>query len=261
MAPNHGKARRSESASQCTTRRVESARSSVPARDTSRGVRETAHADAARRHPVSGFPDAADDPDTGRGATRMALAPARRLLLASARVERREIIIVGGGPGGAATALFLARHDPGARGAHPDPREGAPPRPKVCAGGLIPHSLDCLDELGVGLTVPHVMVDRARVEVPAERVRSTGRASVRSSGAPSSTPRSSLRRGRAASRCARTRRSSASSALERVRRDRARDGRGTPTRRRSSSAPTAPGASSAAACSIAAARTRRSPGR
>ena len=89
-------------------------------------------------------------------------------------MERREIIIVGGGPGGAATALFLARHDPGLAERILILEKARHPRPKVCAGGLIPHSLDCLDELGVGLTVPHVMVDRARVEVPAERVQVDG---------------------------------------------------------------------------------------
>jgi flavin-dependent dehydrogenase len=89
-------------------------------------------------------------------------------------VERREVIIVGGGPAGAATALFLIRHDPTLAGRILVLEKARHPRVKVCAGGLIPHTLDCLDELGVGLTVPHVMVDRVRVEVPADRVELDG---------------------------------------------------------------------------------------
>jgi flavin-dependent dehydrogenase len=43
------------------------------------------------------------------------------------------------------------------------------PREKICAGGLIPHTLDCLDELDIPLSVPHVRVDRAFVRVPPGR--------------------------------------------------------------------------------------------
>jgi 2-polyprenyl-6-methoxyphenol hydroxylase-like FAD-dependent oxidoreductase len=97
-------------------------------------------------------------------------------------VERRDVIIVGGGPAGAATALFPAATSRRSPRAFSSSRRRAP-APEGLRGGLIPHTLDCLDELGVGLTVPHVMVDRARVEVPASASRSTARASARSCGA------------------------------------------------------------------------------
>lgn len=84
------------------------------------------------------------------------------------------MIIVGGGPAGSATALFLLRRDPKLAGRILLLEKARHPRRKVCAGGLIPHVLDCLDELEIGLTVPHVMVDRARVEVPADRVEIEG---------------------------------------------------------------------------------------
>lgn len=89
-------------------------------------------------------------------------------------MERRDVVIVGGGPAGAATALYLLRRDPALAGRMLVLEKARHPRTKVCAGGLIPHTLDCLEELGVGLQVPHVMVDRAAVEVPAKRVEVDG---------------------------------------------------------------------------------------
>jgi geranylgeranyl reductase family protein len=90
-------------------------------------------------------------------------------------MERRDVVICGAGPAGTATALHLVRRDPALAGRILVLDKARHPRPKVCAGGLIPHALACLDELEVGLRVPHVMVDRARVEVPRRRVEVEGR--------------------------------------------------------------------------------------
>ncbi len=90
-------------------------------------------------------------------------------------MERRDVVIVGGGPAASATALFLARADPALARRTLLLEKAQHPRMKVCAGGLIPHALDCLDELGVGLRVPHVVVDRARIDVPRRRVDVEGR--------------------------------------------------------------------------------------
>ncbi len=90
-------------------------------------------------------------------------------------MERYPIIIVGGGPAGAATALYLTRRAPSLAAGVLVLEKARHPRAKVCAGGLIPHTLACLDELGIGLSVPHVVIDRARVEVPGRRVEVGGR--------------------------------------------------------------------------------------
>jgi flavin-dependent dehydrogenase len=79
-------------------------------------------------------------------------------------VERREVVIVGGGPAGSGTALALAGLAPQLAGRTLLLDRAEFPRDKTCAGGLIPHTLDLLAELGLGLDVPHVRVDLAHVE-------------------------------------------------------------------------------------------------
>lgn len=73
-------------------------------------------------------------------------------------------MVVGGGPAGAATALWLERLAPtlARRCLVLDRAEF--PRDKTCAGGLIPQTIGLLADLGLSLDVPHVRVDRARVE-------------------------------------------------------------------------------------------------
>jgi flavin-dependent dehydrogenase len=90
-------------------------------------------------------------------------------------MERRDVIVVGGGPAGSATALYLARLDGDLARRVLVLEKARHPRVKVCAGGLIPHTLECLDELGIGLPVPHVTVDRARVQIPGRTVEVEGR--------------------------------------------------------------------------------------
>ena len=78
----------------------------------------------------------------------------------------RDIVIVGSGPAGSSTALHLLKHDPALRGEVLLLDKAVHPREKICAGGLIPHTLDCLNELDIPLSVPHVQVNQAYVRVP-----------------------------------------------------------------------------------------------
>jgi flavin-dependent dehydrogenase len=86
-------------------------------------------------------------------------------------MERFPIIIVGSGPAGAATALALHRHDPVLAGEVLLLDKARHPRPKVCAGGLIPAGSRWLAEHDVPLDVPHVDVHRALVTTPTGVVR------------------------------------------------------------------------------------------
>ncbi len=81
----------------------------------------------------------------------------------------RDIIIIGSGPAGTSTALHLLKADPSLAGNMLLLDKAIHPREKICAGGLIPHTLDCLKELDIPLTIPHVQVDRALVRVPPNR--------------------------------------------------------------------------------------------
>ena len=77
-----------------------------------------------------------------------------------------DVVIVGAGPAGTATALSLLRAEPALAGNVLLLDKAVHPRNKICAGGLIPHTLDCLQEFDVPLSIPHVRVDRAFVRVP-----------------------------------------------------------------------------------------------
>lgn len=85
-------------------------------------------------------------------------------------MERRPLVILGSGPAGSASALFLQKHDPHLAAEALVLDRAVHPRPKVCAGGLIPHTLDCLQELDLPLSVPNAVVHRARVDVPGRTV-------------------------------------------------------------------------------------------
>jgi flavin-dependent dehydrogenase len=89
-------------------------------------------------------------------------------------MERRPLIIVGSGPAGAASALFLQARAPEMARETLILEKARHPRPKVCAGGLIPHSVHCLQELDVPLAVPNVVVHRARVMVPGREIAYEG---------------------------------------------------------------------------------------
>jgi flavin-dependent dehydrogenase len=84
-------------------------------------------------------------------------------------VISRDIIIIGSGPAGTSTALHLLKAEPALAGEILLLDKATHPREKICAGGLIPHTLDCLKELDIPLSVPQVQVDRAFVRVPSGR--------------------------------------------------------------------------------------------
>lgn len=81
-------------------------------------------------------------------------------------MERFPIIIVGGGPAGTATALALHRNDPALARDVMILEKARHPRPKVCAGGVIPAARRWLAEHDLSLSVPHVTVHRALVTTP-----------------------------------------------------------------------------------------------
>jgi menaquinone-9 beta-reductase len=90
-------------------------------------------------------------------------------------MQERPLIIVGSGPAGAAAALRLSQVHPELARETLVLEKAQHPRDKVCAGGLIPHAIQCLQDLGVELTVPHVVVHRAAVRTPKREVMYEGR--------------------------------------------------------------------------------------
>src|SRR6266545_2810799 len=85
-------------------------------------------------------------------------------------MERRPVIIVGSGPAGTATAIALHRRDPALARDVLILEKARHPRPKVCAGGLIPAGRQWMAEHDVPLRVPHVTVHRAQVVTPTRTV-------------------------------------------------------------------------------------------
>lgn len=85
-------------------------------------------------------------------------------------MERRPVVIIGSGPAGTATVIALHRRDPGLAREVLLLEKSRHPRPKVCAGGLIPAGRRWLHEHNVAFAVPHVTIDRARVTTPTRTV-------------------------------------------------------------------------------------------
>jgi len=81
-----------------------------------------------------------------------------------------DVLVIGAGPAGSALALHLARIAPDLARRTLVLEKSRHPRHKVCAGGLIPHTLQCLRELGVELSVPHARVHRALARIPGAAV-------------------------------------------------------------------------------------------
>ena len=77
-----------------------------------------------------------------------------------------DVLIVGAGPAGSALALHLVAFAPDIARRTLVLEKQRHPRHKVCAGGLIPHTLECLRELDVALAVPHVRVHDATARIP-----------------------------------------------------------------------------------------------
>jgi len=89
-------------------------------------------------------------------------------------VDSPDVLITGAGPAGTALALHLSRIAPALAARTWIVEKRSHPRHKVCAGGLIPHTLECLRELAIELTVPHALVHRATARIPRGEVHYSG---------------------------------------------------------------------------------------
>ncbi len=85
-------------------------------------------------------------------------------------MQRYPIVIVGSGPAGAATALSLHGRNPALARDTLILEKARHPRPKICAGGVIPAAVRWLHLHGIELTVPHVTVHSALVSTPTTTV-------------------------------------------------------------------------------------------
>jgi flavin-dependent dehydrogenase len=72
--------------------------------------------------------------------------------------RKHDVVIAGAGPAGLVTALHLLQMRPRLAGRIIAVERACHPRPKVCAGGLIPRTVAALKELGAPLEVPQVQV-------------------------------------------------------------------------------------------------------
>src|ERR1041384_3955906 len=81
-------------------------------------------------------------------------------------MQKYEVIIVGAGPSGCASALQLARLDPGITAKVLVLDKAVFPRPKLCAGGLSPDADAALAQLGVHVNLPAIAVHKTRFVLP-----------------------------------------------------------------------------------------------
>jgi flavin-dependent dehydrogenase len=85
-------------------------------------------------------------------------------------MENRPVVIVGSGPAGTAAALSLHRRAPELARNIVVLDKARHPRPKVCAGGVIPAGRTWLEEHDVAFDMPHVAVHRALARTPGATV-------------------------------------------------------------------------------------------
>lgn len=85
-------------------------------------------------------------------------------------MEQRPVVIVGSGPAGSAAALALQRLRPDIAADALVLDKAVHPRPKVCAGGVIPAGREWLERHDVAFSMPHVAVHRARARTPSSTV-------------------------------------------------------------------------------------------